>query len=415
VKDENTLNIQEFDNAIKTIMQKDDNQLKMELKQYYKDCDELIKQADKYPISNIYSEFKINVPTEDKVIDEYYQIFKHIIKDYPNDKGIVEDIIDLFYKINENEHNIQKNKKKKQFGFYKFFVKEKEDTFEKKLKLLNMTPDYKRQLINLLGKIAIVKNTHNLSPDLISLMDYLNTNITNKFNVNRNVYTFINDLNIKFLSDTKYAKEKNAIENYYVEFYNLALVISKLKGRVIDNPVWNSVITDMRNGTLKKDEFNNRIWKQIQNCYEFEDEEEKENKTKKNKNKNKTNPKKCDPDIITIGLDIISDENSNNEQDKAKLKNKIPMIEVYLQIDLIEGKIDNSNMDKIKCAYDDEFLGSMFYDLINVSNKINTFPSQQVFFSAKKILEDLDNKNKITKKNGGFIKQKRTTKKSQTK
>ena len=136
---------------------------------------------------------------------------------------------------------------------------------------------------------------------------------------------------------------------------------------------------------------------------------------KKNKNKNKTNPKKCDPDIITIGLDIISDENSNNEQDKTKLKNKIPMIEVYLQIDLIEGKIDENNMDKIKCAYDDEFLGSMFYDLINVSNKINTFPSQQVFFSAKKILEDLDNKNKITKKNGGFIKQKRTTKKSQTK
>ena len=55
----------------------------------------------------------------------------------------------------------------------------------------------------------------------------------------------------------------------------------------------------------------------------------------------------------------------------------------------------------------------MFRDLINTSNKVNTFPSQQVFFSAKNILEGENTNNNNTKKNGGSSKkQKRTTKKN---
>ena len=57
-------------------------------------------------------------------------------------------------------------------------------------------------------------------------------------------------------------------------------------------------------------------------------------------------------------------------------------------MDMIEGKIDDTNVNKIKCSYEDEFLGSMFRDLINTGKQINTFPSEQVFFSAKKLLEN---------------------------
>ena len=362
VKDENTLSIQEFDNAIKTIMQKDDTQLKQELADYYTQCDNLIVDlsnalpASPSPsVNDIYSEFKKNVPIEDKYINNFYRDFKKLIdNNNTNQKDAVEKIMDLFYKINENEHNIQKYKKNKNDNykdFYKFFVKTDNNKQQNLLnELLGKPLEYKRQLINLLGTIAVVKNTHNVSPDLMSLIDYLNTTVTNKFSVNRNIITFITDLNIKFLSDTKYKKEKDVIENYYVEFYNLALVISKLKGRIIDNPVWNSVITDMRNGSLKPGEFNTKIWKPIQNCYDFEDDDDDDdNNGDKNKNKEqKKKPEKgsCNPDIITVGLDIISNSgNSGKEDEKKSLKSKIQTIEVFLQIDLIEGKIDEGNMD----------------------------------------------------------------------
>jgi len=421
MKDDNILSIEEFDNAVKTIMQKDDKQLTTEVNNYYTECknilEELKKELDaeikKKELEKLYSTFKINVPMEDKIINNYYKGLKELI---PNNKDKVENLIDFFYKINENELNIQKYKKNKNssnYSFYNYFEKiidiEKQNNL--KIELLKKDKKYKLELINLLGKLAIIKNTHNVSPDLISLIDYLNINITNKFNVNRNIYTFVNDLNIKFLSDPKYKKEKEAIEKFYVEFYNLALIISNLKGRIIDNPVWNSVITDMKNGTLKNNDFDIKLWKPIKDCYNFEDEDEDEDENKNKEQKKKIPEKKgsCNSDIIEIGLDIISSNEKSSKEDEKKLKSKIQTIEVYLQVDLIEGKIDESNMDKIKCSYDDEFLGSMFQDLMNTGNKNNAFPSQQVFFSAKKLLEESSG-NK-TKKNGGTSTKKNTTKK----
>jgi hypothetical protein len=241
-----------------------------------------------------------------------------------------------------------------------------------------------------LGKLASVKKEsyHNISPDFLNLIDYLKTNVTD-FNIKRRISTFIKDLNIKFLSNSdEYKKELEKIKSLYVEFYNLALVINGLKGRKIDNQIWRDAILKMMNGTLEENYFNDKIWEPLQDCYHLDDD---------NEESKKKSGKKCNPDVISVGLDIIpssKNENANDNANKNNAKNTntrkttIPTIEIFLQMDLIEGKIDDTNVSKIKCAYDDEFLGSMFRDLINTGKQINTFPAEQVFFSAKKILSE---------------------------
>ena len=419
-KDDNVLRMQDFDNAVYTIMQKDESYLQDENEKYVNECYSLIytlfnkrqleeeKKAE-YKYNN---EFLKLVPIKNTEIDKMHDFFKKNYVLNPDTKNIVDNLFDLMYKINDNEHNIQKLKKNKSKNtndmFYKYFEKGKEEKEEKIKKILSETPEYKLRLINLLGKLTLVKDPHNVSSDFTNLIEYLNTNITKKFDKNRKIRSFIKDLNIKFLNNPNYKDEEEIIQNYYIEFYNLALVISKLKGRLIDNPIWNSVVSNMRNGTLKNDEFNTNIWKSIQNCYDIEDDNENEKEDKKKKPS--VSKGTCNSDAIEVGLDIITGIPSSNKE-KEKAKTKIQTIEVYLQMDLIEGEINEDNMNKIKCAYDDEFLGSMFRDLINTSKQINTFPSQQVFFSAKKILEGDTTGN--SKKKGGSIKSKakRTTKK----
>jgi hypothetical protein len=238
-------------------------------------------------------------------------------------------------------------------------------------------------------------NYHNLSPDFLNLIDYLKTNITD-FNNKRRIFTFIKDLNIKFLSDPNYKKELDKIKSMYVEFYNLALVIDGLKGRKIDNQIWRDAIFKMMNGTLLENYFNDKIWEPLQDCYHLDDN------TDDSDPKKKKSGKKCDPDVISVGLDVISSQNGKDKDNDNARKSIIQTIEIYLQIDVIEGKIDDTNVSKIKCAYDDEFLGSMFHDLMNTGKQINTFPSEQVFFSAKKLLADnADKKTSTTVKAGG--------------
>ena len=427
VKDENALSMQEFDKVVNIIMQKDEASLKDENKDYYKKCDDLIinikfTSASPSP-DDLYKEFKDRIPMKDQEIDNLYKRFKHYSDD--KNKDNIDNLIDLFYKINENEHKIQKFKKQKKTNasnetYYQFFEKPDNKEDEPKLvqTLLAMPHEYKLKLINLLKRLPLAKKQHNVSPDFSSLIEYINTSITNNFSVNRNIRTFIKDLNIRFLKNPDYKNEKDRIKNNFIEFYNLALVISNLKGRYIDNPIWNSVVTDMRNGNLKNGDFDTKIWNTIENCYNlYEDDDEddpnadadaKAKQKAKKKAKDTAKSATCNTEPIQVGLDMISNSKANDNDDD-KPTTKIQTIEAFLQIDLIEGRIDETNMDKIKCAYDDEFLGSMFRDLINAGKQINNFPAQQVFFSAKHLLEG---DNSTTKKIGGRKKQKKhTTKK----
>lgn len=439
VKDENALSMQEFDKVVNIIMQKDEASLKKENTKYYTDCEGLInniKFTSPSPLpgsppspkpQDLYKDFKDRIPMKDQEIDHLYKNFKHYSDDTPlnkDNKDNIDTLIDLFYKINENEHKIQKFKKQKKTNasdetYYQFFEKPDNKEDEPKLvqNLIDQPHAYKLKLINLLKRLPLAKKQHNVSPDFSSLIEYINTSITNNFSVNRNIRIFINDLNIRFLKNPDYKNEKDRIKNNFIDFYNLALVISNLKGRYIDNPIWNSVVTDMRNGNLKNGDFDTKIWNTIENCYNlYEDDDDDEDdpnadaakKNAKQNAKKKAKSATCNTDPIQVGLDMISNSKANDNDDD-KPTTKIQTIEAFLQIDLIEGRIDETNMDKIKCAYDDEFLGSMFRDLINAGKQINTFPAQQVFFSAKHLLEG---DNSTTKKIGGRKKQKKhTTKK----
>lgn len=456
-EDENLLSIQEFDNAVNEIMQKNENILKTEkdenkqnynalfteldifvkdpsnnffLKTYNnidfydvkqnftKKESELISKAITYTIKNFYDDIN---SMDAKLLEKEENVLKGILDKIQNNdhseikttlSTIVDGIIDVFYKIMENNREInnlkrQKNKSNSGNDFYIYFSKvlpeKKEDI---KIKLIAKDYKYKLKLINLLGKLILTKSTHNISPDFLKLISYLKTKI-NDFNTNRKINDFINDLNIKFLSDPKLKEESEKIKNLYVEFYNLALVINDLKGRKIDNNIWKDVIYKMTNGTLEKDEFNNKIWEPIQNCYNIETNDNNEKEKEK---------APCNADAISVGFDIIPTKSGENKESKGTRKANIQNVEIFLQMDLIEGKIDETNMDKIKCAYDDEFLGNMYRELTNTSEQINNFPTQQVFFSAKNLLnENKDNtnsqKNPQNKtKKGGYLKMHKTKK-----
>ena len=447
--DDSALAIQDFDNAIDELMRKDDTTLTADIKKYEEEYTKLFNELiidlsgitlppplpttpPTTPSPLIINEIQKKHDTLE-IIDnnEYNEFKKKIIKaiditltlDKDKKSNISEkinEIISILESIQKNKQyisNLKLKKNKTNYGYYKYLTKLTDKDAKDALKKDFLKPNYKYKsnLINLFGKLASVKkeNYHNVSPDFLNLIDYLKTNVTD-FNIKRRVFTFIKDLNIKFLSDPNYKKELEKIQSIYVEFYNLALVISGLKGRKIDNQIWRDAILKMMNGTLEENYFNNKIWEPLQDCYHLDDD---------NAESGKKSGKKCDPEVISVGLDIIpSTSTSTTSKDKDKdtnpkntnsRKTTIPIIEIYLQMDMIEGKIDDTNVSKIKCAYDDEFLGSMFRDLINTGKQINSFPAEQVFFSAKKLLLDNSTTDKIggkTRDSKNKIKKLRTSK-----
>ena len=429
--DENTLAIQNFDNTIDELIRKDETALNADIIKYednysrlYIDLSnnlspttpaistttptptipptfisDLLKniKSKHDSVGNVtmkeYDTFKSDIDTSiDKLPSSIDKAKKIKISETVNE---IISILKLLQKNKQDKSNLKLKKTNTTSDYYKYLIRHDEkvvkDIKEEFLHGKGKDYKYKSNLINLLGKLAAVKkeNYQNVSPDLLNLIDYLKTNVTD-FNIKRRVSTFINDLNIKFLSNPDYKTELEKIQSLYVEFYNLALVIDGLKGRKIDNQIWRDAIFKMMNGTLEENYFNNKIWEPLQDCYHLEDDNPDSNKKKSGK--------KCDPDVITVGLDIIpssskEDANTNanvNTKPNAKgvRKTTIPTIEVYLQMDIIEGKIDDTNVNKIKCSYEDAFLGSMFHDLINTGKQINTFPSEQVYFSANKLLLD---------------------------
>ena len=429
--DENTLAIQDFDNTIDELMRKDASALTADIAKYEDEYTNLFNDLSSYLSSNLSTtnyleEIKKKHDTIEIISHaKYEELKKRIIKFIDEEQSLSEKKTEISEKVNEiilvleliqkNKQDIQKLKLKKSNNtttdYYKYLTKSTPLDTTLKTEFLDKDYKYKSNLINLLGKLASVKkdNYHNVSPDFLNLIDYLKTNVTD-FNNKRRIFTFIKDLNIKFLSDPTYKTELEKIKSMYVEFYNLALVIDGLKGRKIDNQIWRDAILKMMNGTLEENYFNNKIWNPLQDCYHLDEDEDNPDSNKKKSGK------KCDPEVISVGLDVIpssttSDSDSSKNTTNANTrKSTLQTIEIYLQMDMIEGKIDDTNVNQIKCAYDDAFLGSMFRDLMNTGKQINTFPSEQVFFSANKILS---NKTDTIKKGGK--KKKRLTRKRQKK
>jgi hypothetical protein len=424
--DEKTLAIQDFDNTIDELMRKDKDTLQKDVEDYEAKYTGLITDLSNNNIPNpdILKKIKQKHDSSSKVNFTKFkeEILTEIDRIQPTpatpatyDKSVVIDkvneiilVLEQLQKSKQDIANLKKKSSSSSSDNYYIYLQKQEPEEKEGVRenFLKENPKYKLKLINLLGKLTNMKkdNYHNVSPDLLNLIDYLKINILD-FNIKRRIQTFIKDLNIRFLSDPDYKTELEKIKNVYVEFYNLALVISGFKGRKIDNQIWRDAILKMMNGTLEENYFNNKIWEPLQDCYHLNDDADDTNSNKKKSGK------KCDPEVISVGLDIIpKDSKDSKEENSTKTKANIQTIEIYLQMDIIEGKIDDTNVSKIKCAYDDQFLGSMFRDLINVGKQVNTFPTEQIFFSAKQLLKELESESSVKTK-GGYRKTKTKTKK----
>jgi hypothetical protein len=254
------------------------------------------------------------------------------------------------------------------------------------------------------------------------------------------------------LTNPKLKDVASKIESRYPEFNNFVIEIQKMRGRLIDNPVWKKVIDDILKGS-KHHNFKSIIWDKIDTCYQLSESEkdieditgseeekekekedakldeldltdspddtpeEKKEKAAKRKEKKLEKAEKeteieeqkkkresgvCDirEPVLYVNFDTMkhkdananANENGNGKDGKGK-ESKFKMIELYLQMDAIEGKINETNYPFVKCNYTDSDLGNK-WDLLMDSGDQWDVSNQMFYYSA---LNDLE---KIPKKNG---------------
>ena len=208
---------------------------------------------------------------------------------------------------------------------------------------------------------------------------------------------YVNTLNFEYLSEEKQKIDSSLIDaarnisTSYPEFNNFVSKIRDMKVRVIDNPVWKKVIESIIKGN-KSHNFHTKIWKKIDGCYglseDYEEQMNDENKPDEGL-KDEVAPAKmkmtggggCGMSemVIQVNFDEIRD------QDPSKMSN-MKLIDLYLQMDVIEGKIDENNVKLIKCDYTNTELGNTWDTLMNNGNMSWDLSQIMTFYSAKKQL-----------------------------
>lgn len=252
-----------------------------------------------------------------------------------------------------------------------------------------------------------------------------------EYELTRDINDYILDLNFEYLNEesknTRSGEIINRINTLFPEFNNFVKVIRDMKSRVVYNPVWKNTITKIIRG--EKDHNFEDLWHEINNCYSItdlgslddkkavkkEDADKKEKEDIEDKRKNakilydnnqklklkqnggeKTNKCKNINYELNVGFDIVnatssSSDNPNNND--VKTAPNLKTIEVYLQMNIIEGKITNQNMKVLNCPYNDEFLGNMYENLLYNSKEQWNVTEQLVFFDGKALLEAKDKQN----------------------
>jgi hypothetical protein len=201
-------------------------------------------------------------------------------------------------------------------------------------------------------------------------------------------------LDFDYLTNEKKKDIKANIEKKFPEFNNFVSNIQKLSNQEIDNEVWKRVIGDILKGS-KNHNFKTKIWEKIDNCYKIseadiiddssdDDEPEEVPETDTEESTNKTSGQ-CNlrEKVLYANFDILK-----NNKDVKEANSKYKIIELFLQMDVIEGKIDESNAGLVKCNYYDFDLGNK-WDLLQNSGDDWDVSNQLFFYSAKNDLESI--------------------------
>lgn len=208
---------------------------------------------------------------------------------------------------------------------------------------------------------------------------------------------YVNDLDFDYLTNEKKTDIKANIEKKFPEFNNFVSNIQKLSNQEIDNEVWKRVIGDILKGS-KNHNFKSKIWEKIDNCYQIseadivndssDEEDDNDEEDEATETNLKDPPKKigqCNlrEKVLYANFDVLK-----SNKDIKEANSKYRTIELFLQMDVIEGKIDESNAALVKCNYYDFDLGNK-WDLLQ-NNGDNWDVSNELFFySAKNDLESV--------------------------
>ena len=95
---------------------------------------------------------------------------------------------------------------------------------------------------------------------------------------------------------------------------------------------------------------------------------------------------------LNVGFDIITQSYDPKEQKNENTPN-LKTIEIYLQMNIIAGKVNEKNMTLLNCPYNDIFLGDMYENLLYNSKEEWNITNKLLFFDGTKILEGKNNQN----------------------
>lgn len=120
----------------------------------------------------------------------------------------------------------------------------------------------------------------------------------------------------------------------------------------------------------------------------------------------KSNKCKNTDNLLNVGFDVIIGNNATDVKEKGKEDEEtgfdtignLKTIEIYLQMDIIEGKVDEKNMNLLNCAYNDNYLGNMYNNLLYNSKEQWNISEQLMYFPAKEILDKKNKKPEPIKK-----------------
>jgi hypothetical protein len=111
-----------------------------------------------------------------------------------------------------------------------------------------------------------------------------------------------------------------------------------------------------------------------------------------------------------IGANIISDVES-----KRKLSNNYSHYEIYVGLDIIDGKIDDSNKNNIDCNFKSLHLGNKLENILSKQNNIIYQPEHYAFnddvINPKKPKQELNKKQKGGKTRNLRLRKRKTTRK----